>query len=195
MDRELATERRASDVASRDKPKVFVILGTPNMGKVDLAMDIMNLVDNLTLVDVPPSPYYALGSLADYRAELYHALQRYFVSQEHYKKGQDQIVVHSLIDNFTWAIYNTQRKIANNQFDEDGADAVTAIFIGQILLDSFAADHIFVVEGWSDDDDMPIFERMMAIVNQLNAPRTILYEEDKEQWPEICAKIIKEIRG
>jgi len=165
------------------------------MGKVDLAMDIINQVDNLTFVDVPPSPYYALGSLADYRAELFQALQRYFVMQEHYRKGQDQIVVHSLIDNFTWAIYNTQRKVANGQFDEDGADAVTAIFIGQILLDSFAADHIFVVEGWKDNDDMPLFERMMAIVNQIDIPRTILYEEDEERWPEICAKIIKEIRG
>ena len=147
MDREYATERRTSSTASGDKPKIFVIVGVPNMGKVDLAMDIVNLVEDLTFVDVPPQPYYALGSLADYRAELFHALQRYFVQMEHYKKGEDQILVHSLIDSFAWSIYNTQRKIANNAFDDDGADAITAIFIGQILLDSFAADHIFVPEG------------------------------------------------
>jgi len=165
------------------------------MGKVDLAMDIINQVDNLTFVDVPPLQYYALGTLADYRAELFHALQRYFVQLEHYNKGMDQIVVHSLIDSFTWAIYNTQRRFDNNAFDDDGAEAITAVFIGQILLDSFAADHIFVVEGWKDNDDMPIFERMMAIVNQIDVPHTILYEEDEERWPEICAKIVKEIRG
>jgi len=165
------------------------------MGKRELAMDIINRVDNLTFVDVPPLQYYSLGSLADYRAELFHALQRYFVQMEHYKKGMDQIVIHSLIDNFTWAIYNTQRKIENGTFDDEGADAITAVFIGQILIDSFAADHIFVVEGWEDNDDMPIFERMMMIVNQLDIPHTILYEEDEERWPEICAKIVQEIRG
>ncbi len=195
MDRELRTETAASESTSGHKPKVFVIVGTPDMGKMDLAMDVINLVDDLTFVDVPESPHYSLGSLADYRAELFNALQRYFVQMEHYKNGEDQIVTHSLIDSFAWAIYNTQRRIANNTFDEEGAEAVNAIFIGQILLDSLAADHIFLVEGWSDDDNMILFERMAAIARNLNVPITVLYEEDKDKWPEICAKIVKEIRG
>ena len=156
-------------------------------------MDIMNLVDDLTFVEVPPSPYYALGPMADYRAELFHALQRYFVQLEHFKAGRDMILVHSLIDSFAWAVYNAERRIANAVID-DGQDAVMAVFVGQILLDSLKADHVFLIETVGEDD-LTIFAHLAGVANNIKVPVTVLYEEDKEQWPEICAKIVREERG
>jgi hypothetical protein len=103
----MAGERRTESSASRaneqhgDRPKVFVIAGPPNSGKQELAQEVIKRVDhNLMHVDVPESELYALGSLADYRAELFHALQRYFLYGQHYKAGQDILMTHSLLDSF-----------------------------------------------------------------------------------------------
>lgn len=171
MDRELAVESRVSERSEPDQPKIWVIVGAPNTGKIDLAMDIINLIPDLVFVDVPGSPYYALGELADYRAELFHALQRYFVQLEHYKAGHDMLLIHSLIDSFAWGLYNVQRRVNNGTVDPEGFDAFMATMIGQIFVDSFGADHIFLIEEHNEDDN-EIYEYLERIVMEIDIPHT-----------------------
>lgn len=192
MDRTLRSEVATSGSPSRDKSKVYVIVGAPHRGKTDLALDIINLVPelNLSFVDVPNPPEYALGEMADYRAELYHSLHRYFVQMEHFKKGQNIIVTHSLIDSFAWATFNAQRKL-NSNIDPQAKEIFAATLIGQIMMDSFYADHIFIIDGTEDPDDSEIYIRLSLVAALLDIPHTYLYEEDQEEWPEICATIIR----
>lgn len=194
MDNQLRTERRASDSPSRDKPpRHYVILGAPDTGKTDLVLDILNLVpeQNLLFTNVTNPPEYGLGTLADYRAELHHAMQRFFVQKEAYDKGQNVIMTHSLIDSFAWSSWNAQRQVETGIGLNNGQQIYTATLLGQILLDSFYATHLFMIEGYTDSDDQYLYEIMMLVAEDLAVPKTPLYSDEKEQWAQICANIIE----
>lgn len=62
--------------------------------------------------------------------------------------------------------------------------------MGQILLDSFKADHIFLIEEHAEEDE-EIYQRLEALVMELDLAYTLLEESTRDYWPELCTAVIK----
>jgi hypothetical protein len=118
-------------------------------------------------------------------------MQRFFVQKEAYDKGQNIIMTHSLIDSFAWASYNSQRQVATGIGLNNGQQFYASTLLAQILLDSFYATHLFMIEGFKDPDDDHIYGILMMVAEELAVPKTPLYSDEKEQWAQICANIIR----
>jgi hypothetical protein len=189
MEREYGLEGGTRSLEERIKPRVYVIAGTSDSGKVDLALDLINKFPNFKYVDVPNPAEYALGPLTDYRAEIYHALQRYLIFGEHWKKGHNIIVCHSLIDSLAWMSYNVQRRIMEGIGNNFQVEAFATVMLAQIVLDSFYADHVFLIDDPKDEEDEEVYDKMLETVQSFIVPYTVLDNEPSSRVEE-CARII-----
>lgn len=178
------------------KPFVFVVVGTDSSKKQELVNHLTNEFKDLLYVDVPNPPEYALGSLADYRMEIFHGLTRYITYGRYYKNDQDIVVSRSLLDSIVWYTVNAQRRIDNKVIDpnskEDKKYLAAALAFYLIVLDSFYADHIFVLKDIRNNEDKIFYNEMRDLLALFDIEQTFFDSAmSQKQREENSAKIIQ----
>lgn len=89
---------------------------------------------------------YALGSVADYRVELFKALER---SLE--RPSQGTVYTHSVLDNMAYLTFALSRYQMGTVSEDTVQRAVVAwTLAGLVVRDSFKYDHVFLLQKQFD---------------------------------------------
>lgn len=139
---------------------------------------------------------FAVGHLADYRAELKIAIDR---ALEHHTEipGTEIIVCrpHSLIDSLAYAAVRVQQIINEGVGSERDSFVwqVTLATIGSLIVDSFKADLvIFLPIEPENPFEAAIELGIKEVLSQYNIPHEIVNEETFEQTLEVIATLVED---
>jgi hypothetical protein len=164
----------------------FVLVGVPGTDKGKLTRALARSLGISACSGLTVSDEFALGALADYRAELGLATDRCFQIQSEPKNPT--IFEHTLIDSLAYASlrYVMMRDYQNvDEYTQEKWASVAAL-AGAMLRDTFRYDHVFFIsrtfEGDGDVEE-EIQSALLSVLEGFGIPYTHLegkYEENRD---------------
>jgi len=192
MGRSNRPKERTKHTTSGIQP-TFIIVGAPGTRKSQIAEDLLSLFPEQLLFPTDPvtnSGTFALGSLADYRIELKLALGRILETPT---SDLPTLRIHSLIDNLAYITFALSR-YQMGTVSQKTAERAVLIFtvIGNLLVDSFEADHVFFLMGDFDPvDDYEQYELqsiLQMILDEYSIPYSLI-ESNEDATEKIAVTI------
>lgn len=153
MGRTEPIKRRVSGTASRIQP-AFVLVGAPGTNKQKIADELARdyFTEKLAVAGKVFPAHYALGLLADYRAENMLMSQRATVL---HSVEMPVLYTHSLIDSLTYSLLRVDNQQRHQNVSAKMAEtwALTMGMAGVMLRDTYKADETFFLMADFDPEE------------------------------------------